>query len=382
MKIVFIATKGIHKIGGIETYTAEVGARLVTAGHDVIVYTPKNTHCRERFTYNGIQIIPLNTIKHRKLEKLSLVILASFHQFLLRDVDIVHYHAIGPSLFSFIPRLVGRKTVIQSHGHEHHRSSWGLVAKLFFKISERLSFIFANDYTAVSKELTTFYKNKYKKDVTYIPNGINLIKNEEANEILNYDVKSDKYILFLGRISREKGIHYLIEAYQSFNIQGIKLVIVGAQREGDSYLEELQTLAGHNKNIIFAGEARGQLWREWYSNAGLFVLPSEIEGLPISLLEAMGFGNSCLVSDIPANVEALGKKGFVFENKNINSLREQLINAFTHTEKSMLFAEGAKKRAINTYTWDSVSDKLISFYLKVISETTITHNSYDSLKNT
>lgn len=364
MKIVFIAIKGIHVIGGIETYTREIGSRLASQGHQVIVYTLKCDGYQKPFVFQGMQVIPLASIKHKVFAKLSLVIHASLHQFSLKNVDIVHYHAIGPSLFSFIPRLGSRKTVVQSHGHEWMRSSWGAVARLFFKASEALTFQCANDCCSVSKELKNYYQEKYKTEVTYIPNGVNSYAPRKPLKILEYGVEQNKYILFLGRISSEKGVHYLIEAYKAAELSDMKLVIVGSQLKGDSYSQELEFLAKDNKNIIFAGEARGDIWEEWYSNASLFVLPSEIEGLPISLLEAMSFARPCLVSDIPENIEALGGEGFTFENKNVGSLTKKLKEIYSNPSLSEELGNRAKTRVEQIYGWDSVVEDFVQFYKK------------------
>lgn len=375
MKIVFLAIKGIHVIGGIETYTREIGSRLVAQGHEVVVYTLKDEEYNKPFFYEGMQVIPLASVRYKVFAKLSLVIHASIHQFSLKNVDIVHYHAIGPSLFSFIPRLGGRKTIVQSHGHEWMRSSWGPVAKLFFKISEALTFHVANDCCSVSKELKNYYQEKYQKEVSYIPNGVNSYEPRKPHKILDYGVEPGKYILFLGRISREKGVQYLLEAYNALGLSDVKLVIVGSQLKGDSYSKELDALAKNNKNIIFAGEARGDLWEEWYSNASLFVLPSEIEGLPISLLEAMSFARPCLVSNIPENIEALGGEGFTFENTSVESLKEKLREILSNPKLAEELGNRAKIRVEQSYGWNAVVEEFVQFYKKNSSSKAPVKNS-------
>lgn len=373
MKIVYIAIKGIEKIGGIETYTFEAGRRLAAMGHEVIIYTLKNELHTKTYQYEGMTIIPLSAFRNSSLAKLFLVIHASFHQFTIRNVDVVHYHAIGPSLFCFIPRLIGRKTVVQSHGHEWQRSSWGWLATKFFHFAEKYSFIFASQITSVSKELKNDYEKKYDRKVHYIPNGVNPAKPLQANLIKKFGVTQDNYILFLGRISREKGIHFLIEAYLKLKTS-MPLVIVGEQREGDKYFAELKELANGNPNILFTGIASGDLWREWYSNAGIFILPSEIEGLPTSLLEAMSFSRCCLISDIAANREALGGTGAIFKNADAESLHNELKKLINDPKLRKEMGQLAKIRTDTTYGWDSISKELEKFYLDL----TTTHKSQES----
>jgi glycosyltransferase involved in cell wall biosynthesis len=367
MKIVFIAIKGIDKIGGIETYTRELGQRLVKNGHEIIVYTLKDEIHQAPYNYKGMSIIPLPAFRKSILAKLSLVLLASFHQFKHRDVDLVHYHAIGPSMFCIIPRMFGRTTVVQSHGHEWKwtRSKFKKLETSFFHFAEKVAFICSSQVTAVSKELTKDYENKHNRHVQYIPNGINEATPLKANLIKKLGAKENNYILFLGRISREKGIHHLIKAYQQLDTS-MQLVIVGQQRLGDTYLSELQELANGNPNILFPGIATGDLWNEWYSNAAISVLPSETEGLPIALLEAMSFGKCCITSDIPPNKEALADVGITFESMNVASLVEGLKQLINDPEKRKAMGNAAKERVYSEYSWNRVTRELERFYLNSI----------------
>lgn len=373
MKIVFIAIKGMDVIGGIETYTVELGRRLANAGHEVIVYCMKTAEYSEPFEYQGMQVIPLKTLKHKYFEKMALVIHASLHQLTLKNVDVVHYHAVGPSLFAFIPRLMGRYTVFQSHGHEWERSSWNIIARTFFKIAEKLTFKFANDYTAVSKTLSYYYENKYKKPVTYIPSGINVIPEHESEQILDYGVKPNQYFLYVGRLSREKRVHDLIKAYNQLGTTTNKLVIVGKERKGDEdYRDELDLLSRDNPNIIFTGAAYGPTLAEWYSNASAYVLPSQMEGLPISLLEGMSFGRCCIASDIEANQEALAQKGLVYPVGNIDCLVKHLQFVQRYPELAAKQGKLLQQHALKHYTWNFVASEFLKFYQK--SQTPLTHS--------
>ncbi len=373
MKIVFIAIKGMDVIGGIETYTVELGRRLVSEGHEVIVYCMQTPEYSKAFEYQGMQVIPLKTLKHKYFEKMALVIAASFHQITLKKVDVVHYHAVGPSLFAFIPRLMGRYTVFQSHGHEWERSSWNSIARTFFKLAEKLTFSFVNDSTAVSKALSNYYQFKYSKPVTYIPSGINIIPEHEADNILEYGVKPNEYFLYVGRLSREKRIHDLIKAFNLLNNTNTKLVIVGKERKGDEdYRAELTNLSKNNDNIIFTGAAYGPALAEWYSNALAYILPSQMEGLPITLLEAMSFGRCCIASDIEANQEALAEKGLIYPVGNIARLAKHLEFAEHYPDLAAKQGKVLQQHAIKNYTWSFVANEFLKFYKK--SQNTLGHN--------
>lgn len=369
MKIAFIAIKGIDRIGGVETYTVELGRRLVDAGHQVVVYMAKTPQYTKPFYYQGMQVIPLPTLHHKYFEKMTLVILASFHQFTIADIDVVHYHAVGPSLFAFVPRLGGRYTVFQSHGHEWERNSWNALARLFFQLSEKLTFWFANDYTAVSRSLTAYYQRQYGKPVTYIPTGITpRLYDAPLKQIARYGVTKGSYILYVGRLSAEKRVHDLITAYQQLHKPRVRLVIVGSGRGGDNYADQLQQQAGDNPNILFTGAVYGEELAEWYSNAYVYVLPSQMEGLPITLLEAMSVGCCCIASDIAANTEALAGKGITFPVANTAALQQCLQQALDTPTWVQQIGKTLHQHVLSHYTWTLVADQFSRFYQKALPQ--------------
>ncbi|HPQ95395.1 MAG: glycosyltransferase family 4 protein [Thiothrix sp.] len=365
MKIVFIAIKGIDVIGGIETYTVELGKKLASSGHDVLVYCMKTPQFSQPFQYEGIHFMPLPAIRSKYFAKISIVILASLHQLKLKDIDVVHYHAVGPSFFSWIPRLFGRYTVFQSHGHEWERSSWNLFARIFFRMAEFMTFRFVNDSMAVSKNLKSYYEKKYHKSVTYIPSGINPRQPLAISAIARHGVKNQEYFLYVGRLSREKRIEDLIRAYLLLGNPGIKLVIVGKERPEDiPYTTELRKLADGNSNILFPGPAYNDELVEWYSNAKAYILPSRIEGLPITLLEAMSFSRCCIASDIQANQEALDGKGLLYPLGDHAALQQQLEFVLNNPEQASQIGMHLKQHAYENYTWSHISDEFVKFYAK------------------
>lgn len=213
----------------------------------------------------------------------------------------MHFHAFGPAMFCFIPRLMGRKVIVQGHGLEWKRSRWSIAGKMFLKLSEIPSVKFCNTLTVVSKVQQKYIRENYGIESVVIPTGVNPPVREEPQLIKEYGLKGNDYILFASRLVREKGAHYLINAYNSLKTNK-KLVIAGDAEHEDKYKSELNRLAKGNEKIIFPGFATGKLLNELFSNCYLYVQPSEIEGLPIALLEAMSYGNCCLASDIEENI--------------------------------------------------------------------------------
>jgi glycosyltransferase involved in cell wall biosynthesis len=366
MKIAYIATKGMPIGGGIEKYTEEVGSRLVQKGHEIVVYCSRHYGAKDG-TYKGIKLKTLPSLNSRSMQKLSLTLLSSIDQYFEPNVDIVHYHAIGPSIFCFMPRIIGRKTVVQSHGHEWMRAKWGWTGRIFFKLSEYAAMFFPNRITAVSNVLKDYYEKRYHREVVYIPTGITQPQKRTPDKIIELGLNGDDYILFAARHVEEKGAHYLIDAYQQINTN-IKLVVAGDAQHEDEYKTLLRSKAAGNQNIIFPGFVQGEMLEELFSNASIYVLPSEIEGLPISLLEAMSYGCCCVVSDIPENKEALGGCGFLFKNKDVQDLRRCLEDLMDNKEMLDSNKESARQRVLDKYTWDSIANDFEVFYSELLEK--------------
>ncbi len=350
--------------GGIEKYTEEVGSRLVKKGHKVVVYTMKHYEA-EDCIYRGMVIKTVPTLKSKHFEKITASLIATLKHFIEKDIDIVHFHAFGPSMFSFIPRLLGRKVVVQGHGIEWKRSRWGTIGKILLKLTEMPSVRFPHIVTVVSDVQKSYLVKKYNAESVYIPTGVNPPQTEKPELIRKYGLSGQDYILFAARLVREKGAHYLINAFKRMK-KDVKLVIAGDSTHEETYKTELYQLAKDSKNIIFTGFATGKLLRELFSNCYMFVLPSEIEGLPISLLEAMSYGTCCLVSDIPENLEALNNYGFSFRNQDTDDLVDKLKYLINDTTAVESVKEDAKSYALENHSWDKIAIQFEKLYKKLI----------------
>ena len=342
MRIAYIAVKGIPIGGGIETLTEEIGSRLVHKGHQIIVYSSRDYGTSDG-EFKGMEIRTVPSINTRVLHKLSICFHAIRDVIRQHDVDIVHVHAVGPSLFSIFPRLKGIPTVVQTHGLEWKRDNWGSIGKTFFKLADYTAVYFPHRTTAVSKFQKKYYEEKFGKAITHIPPGVNTVKIRKPRWILEQDLSPNRYILFAARLTKEKGAHYLIEAFRHIQTD-MKLVIAGDAAHAEKYKASLGQKAAGDTRIIFPGFVTGEPLEELFSNAYLFCLPSTSEGLPIALLEAMSYGNCCITSDIPQNVEALEKYGYTFKNRDSEDLRRVLADLIEHPEKVEM-KEGSRKVA-------------------------------------
>ena len=277
--------------------------------------------------------------------------------------DVVHIHAEGPAFFCWLPKLFGKRVVVTIHGIDWQREKWqsGLGSK-FIHQGEKNAVKYADEVIVLSKGVQGYFKETYGRETHFIPNGVNRPQIREASLITDkFGLKKDSYILFLGRLVPEKGIRYLVEAFKNVKTDK-KLVIAGGSSDTDSFMEELKELAKGDNRILFTGFVQGAMLDELYSNAYIYTLPSDLEGMPLSLLEAMSYGNCCLVSDIPECAEVVEDKAIIFRKSNIKDLTEKLQDACDDIRKVGKLKEQAADFICDKYNWDEVVDKTLALY--------------------
>jgi glycosyltransferase involved in cell wall biosynthesis len=361
IRVAFIGGRGVvSKYSGIETYYEEVGKRLCAMGFQVSIY------CRSYFTpamenYEGMRLVHLPTVRSKHLETLVHTLLSTIHVMFTKS-DIVHFHALGPALFSLIPRLVGKKTVVTVQGLDWQRKKWGRLASLTLNLGELASAILPNVTLVVSKELRSYYRDRYGVEAKYIPNGAMLRERSSPRKILEWGLDPDNYILFLGRFSPEKNLHLLIEAYEMLNIN-LKLVLAGGSSHTDSYETQLRKHASNR--VIFLDWVSGELLTELLTNAALFVLPSDLEGLSLALLDAMGAGVCVLVSDIPENREVIGDAGFTFRAGDVKDLERMLALLASDPDVRSAAGRAGRRLVEEHYLWSQIANEIARSYEKL-----------------
>ncbi|MEN6521296.1 MAG: glycosyltransferase family 4 protein [Armatimonadota bacterium] len=362
MKIAMLGTKGIPATwGGVERHVEEIATRFVKMGHDVTVYCrPYYTTTNEEF-YKGVRLKVLPTIQSKNYDAITHTFIATMH-LLMKDYDIVHYHALGPATMSLIPRLVGKKTVATVHGLDWQREKWGGFAKYYLRLGERAAAVFPHATVAVSKYLKEYLETGYKRNIYYIPSGVIEPEFLLPSIIRSYGLEGGDYILFVARLVPEKGCHFLIDAYNRLNTDK-KLVIAGGSSHSDSYVKELQASA--SDKVIFTGYVHGAELQELFSNAYCYVQPSTIEGLAITLLEAISYGRCVITSDIPPNLEAAENVGLIFENKNVDDLERVLRMAVENPDMVEEYGQRARTAGVAEYGFDSVATKIEKVYTAI-----------------
>ena len=373
MKIAMIGHKRIpSREGGIEIVVYELARRLVRKGYRVDVYNRKGHHVSgKKFmqsigkNYDGIRIITIPTFESSKLNAIVYSILATIRA-LFGGYDVIHFHAEGPCAMIWLPKLFRIHCIATIHGLDWQRAKWGNFASRFLKFGEKTAVRYADEVIVLSENMKQYFKQEYDRETVYIPNGISKPERREADQIRQrWGLEKDSYILFLARIVPEKGVHYLIDAYQQLETDK-KLVIAGGSSHSSEYYEKLKEMAKDNLNIIFTDFVGGQILEELFSNAYCFVLPSDVEGTAIGLLEAMSYGNCCLISDIKENTEVVGGYAEHFNHSDVESLREHLRFLLDHPEAVRNYKENASDYICRKYSWDKVVDETRALYAKVL----------------
>jgi glycosyltransferase involved in cell wall biosynthesis len=357
-RVAFIGGRGVFsKYSGIEAYYEEVGKRLVELGYDVTVY------CRTYFTparktYNGMRLVRLPTIRSKHLETLVHTLLSSIHA-ALSGCDIVHYHAQGPALFAFLPQLFGKKTTVTIQGLDWRRKKWGRFASRVLRLGELASARVPDATMVVSRALQEYYRLNYGVETAYVPNGAALRQRNGLAYLTQWGLEPDSYILFAGRLSPEKNCHLLIDAYEKLTTS-VKLVFAGGSSHSDAYMDSLRRHA--SDRVVFTDWVAGDALSELLTNAALFVLPSDLEGLSLALLDAMGAGTCVLTSDIPENREVVEGVGFIFRAGDVADLARMLDLLITHERIRTAAARLARDRVRDRYQWPRIAQEIGAVY--------------------
>lgn len=359
--------KRLSREGGIEIVVKELCTRLVQDGYPVTCYNRSGHHVSgaeydQKTEYEGICQKKVPTIEGKGLAAVSSSFFAAFFS-AIGHYDVVHIHAEGPAFFAWLPKLFRKRVVVTIHGIDWQREKWksGFGSK-FIRQGEKNAVKYADEIIVLSKGVQTYFKDTYGRETRFIPNGVNRPELRAARQIAaKFGLEKDSYILFLGRLVPEKGIRYLVEAFKKVKTDK-KLVIAGGSSDTESFMEELKELAKSDERILFTGFVQGEILDELYSNAYLYTLPSDLEGMPLSLLEAMSYGNCCLVSNIPECTEVVEDKALIFKKSDVNDLRKKLQEACDEPEKVKALKEEAADFICRKYNWDEVVKETLELY--------------------
>lgn len=377
LRIAMIGHKRIpSREGGVEVVVEELAVRMAARGHRVEVYNRFGHHVsgkkydqeygwKGRKFYQGIRVYIVPTFRRSSLNAIVYsffaTIMALFHRY-----DVIHYHAEGPCAMLWLPHFLKRKIVVTIHGLDWQRAKWGNFASFVIRFGEKMAAKYADEIIVLSENVKQYFADTYQRETTYIPNGISRPIPQGVSLIEEkYGLQKDGYFLFLGRIVPEKGLHYLIEAYSKLETDK-RLVIAGGSSQALGYMERIHKMADKDARILMTDFVQGQILEELYANAYAFVLPSDVEGMAMTLLEAMSYGACCLVSDIRENTEVVGDKAFVFRKGDVQDLREKLSGLLTHPDEVRCMGEASADYICGKYDWDDVTERTLALYERVV----------------
>lgn len=354
--------------GGVELVVAELATRIGAMGHSVTCYNRRGHHVggadfdeKQKHQLGSVRIKSVWTLDKRGLAamtaSLSAALRAAFGPY-----DVVHFHAEGPCAMLWLPKLFGKRCIATVHGLDHQRAKWGRFASRYILFGEKCAVRFADEIIVLSESVQKYFADRYDRETVFIPNGVNRPLGAAADEITDsLGLVEGEYLLYLGRLVPEKGVQYLIEAFKAVKTDK-RLVIAGGSSDTAEFEAELKRLAADDERITFAGFVQGRVLEELYSNAYLYVLPSDLEGMPLSLLEAMSYGNCCLTSDIEECASVLGGFGLTFRRGDVNDLRDKLQRLCDDPQTVASLKEGAADYVCNQYNWDEIAEQTVRLY--------------------
>jgi len=378
LTIAMIGQKGIpaHS-GGVERHVEHVAAELVKLGHRVLVYcrpsylkaAPGRPACggsasAVKADHRASPLTLLRwSVPTKHLDAITHAAVCCVDA-IFRGVDLIHFHAIGPAALAPLARLASVPVVVTVHGLDWQRAKWGLAARWCLRLGELAAARCAGRLVVVSKPLRRYFRQRYGVRAVYIPNGVVPVQRRAPGRILSLGIRPGRFVLAATRLVPEKGLHYLIEAFRRLTAP-YQLVVAGAGLLEDGYEQRLRRMAG--PNVIFTGNAGRGLLAELYSHAALFVLPSELEGMSVALLEAMSSGLPVLVSDIEENIAVVGSEGFTFRCGDVADLAAKLEFLLAHP---LLLAEAGRRlrEASESFRWPQVAAQLQRLYFELLAE--------------
>ena len=364
MKIAILGIRGIPaNYGGFETFAEELSIRLAGKGHEVTVYGRTNTIETRQKIYKRVRLVILPTIGHKYLDTVTHTFFCVFHA-LSKSYDVVLICNSINSIFSFIPRLSGKKVAINVDGLEWQRKKWNALGQWMYKFSERLATTLSDEVVTDSRTIEAYYLKKFGKHSTYIPYGAPTARIRSKKALEQFGLEERKYILYVSRLEPENNAHQVVKAFEMVDTN-LKLVIVGDAPYSEDYIKKLKST--RDKRIVFTGYVFGRGYRELQSHAYFYVQATEVGGTHPALLEGMGYGNCVLANDVPEHREVLDSAGIFFQTQREGDLRDKMQYLLDHREVVGEYRKRAVRRVKEQYSWEKVTEDYERLFLKLLN---------------
>lgn len=370
LKIAMLGQKEVpSRSGGIEVVLTTLCPLLVEKGNFVTCYNRSHEKSEEEYKeiqgrkeYKGVSLKKVWTLNRNGLSAVT----ASFSAAILAAIgkyDIVHFHAEGPAAALWIPKMFGKRCVVTVHGLDWKREKWsGTFGSKYIKFWEKVLVKYADRIIVLSEDVQRYFKDTYHRDTVFIPNGVSKNKVREADLITEkFGLEKGEYFCSVSRLTEEKGILDLIQAYKALDTNK-KLVIVGDDSKETPYIRKIKDSALESENIIFTGFASGKLLDELYSNSFAYIIASSLEGMPLSLLEALSYGSAVIGSNIPEITEVIEDKELIFTVGNVEELSQKMKMLLDNPELVARMRKSSIELVTQKYNWDEVADKTLELY--------------------
>lgn len=353
--------------GGVEVVVTELATRMAALGHEVTCYDRSGTDVNGNaapnnpYDYQGVRVVPVRTVDAKGLAALSSAYFATRAALRSRP-DVIHYHAEGPCNALPLAARAGVRTVATIHGLDWQRAKWGGLASRVIKRGERKAAQKAGALIVLSETVRGYFRDEYGRDAEFVPNGVSVPDPVSADLITErWGLTKDSYVLYLGRIVPEKRPELLLEAFRGLDTDK-RLVIAGGASDTSGFYGEVRCLAERDPRVVMADFVEGDALAELYSNAYCYVLPSDVEGMPMSLLEAMAYGRCCVTSDVPECADVVSDAGITFPRGDVVGLRGTLATIIADPARVAALGDASRDRVKEKFDWDSAVRRTLKIY--------------------
>jgi len=362
-RVAMLGAKGVPaRVGGVEKIVDDLGARLVSRGHQVTVYCRREyTGALPEKTHRGMRLVWTPAIPGKYTSTLSHAVTSLFDA-LFRGYDILHIHSLGTAPIVPMAWLAGKRILFHIHGQEWKGGKWGPRSRAYFKACEPVALDFAHDVIVNTEASRDYYRAAYGKATTYIPNAVDVPAVRDTGILSELGLLPRGYLLFVGRLVPEKGCHHLVAAHRQLGLD-IPVIVIGEPAHSERYASSLRETAG--PHFRFLGTVLGDRLTELYARSLMVVNPTERDAVSLVLLEAMAQGACVVASDIPEMMEGVGGCGYHFRERDAGDLARVLHELLSDPDRIERVRGPARERVRRQYAWDPVTDQFEDLYRKV-----------------
>ncbi len=344
---------------GADKFAVEFLPRLAERGYQVTGYNriyPGQTKGADQ--YRGVRVVYFKTIPKSGIDSIIHGIKVTWHILTRNTANIVHIQG-NNALFAFILKIFGKKVILSIDGTEFEREKWSWFMRKLVLANAYLA-VWSCKYIAIDNIFTReLFEKKFKKKFDFISFGAEIRDVKDTDILSKLGLQRGEYFLFVGRFIPDKGLQYLIPAFEKLATNK-KLVLVGGSPNPSEFEENLKKT--NDPRIIFAGFIYGDDTVTLMKNSYVYIQPSDIEGLSPVVLSVMGLGTPLICSDIKENLYLVQDEAITFRKSDTDDLRSKMQQSLEEREKHLALAANAKQRILKEYSWETITDQYIELF--------------------